>query len=72
MQPYLATALLIVLFSGCTTPYQQHEGLAATEAMTDMNGVPISPGRNTAVGVGIGIGSWGGRVGGGVGIGLGF
>lgn len=77
MKHLLLTLALSALVAGCAaTP--PSEGEQATQAMTDMDGRPIDPGRSgtlgsgARVGIGIGAGSWGGRSGGGVGIGLGF
>jgi hypothetical protein len=61
---------LVALLSGCAglTP----PGVQETQAMTDMDGRPIDPGRTGTGGVGFGVGAWGGRGGGGVGFGMGW
>lgn len=77
MKPSLVSLALLVILAGCATTAPS-EGEQATQAMTDMDGKPIDPGRSgtlgsgARVGIGIGAGSWGGHGGGGVGIGLGF
>jgi hypothetical protein len=75
MKRLLGFAVLVAWITGCaTTDYNAHEGLRATQAMTDMDGKPIDPGATSAldVGVGIGIGHFSGRTGFGVGFGMGF
>jgi hypothetical protein len=75
MKHVLGLAVLVAWMSGCATPdYNDHEGLRATQAMTDMDGKPIDPGPTSGldVGVGIGIGRFGGRSGFGMGFGMGF
>ncbi|MDB5761577.1 MAG: hypothetical protein JWQ21_572 [Herminiimonas sp.] len=73
MKRHFFSTALIAILSGCATPGYDSEGVRATEAMTDMDGVPISPGSSTSgIGIGIGIGGWGHRGGAGVGFGMGF
>jgi hypothetical protein len=62
--------VLVTLLGGCAGPTPP--GVLETQAMTDMDGRPIDPGRTGTVGVGIGIGAWGGRGGGGGGVGFGM
>jgi hypothetical protein len=58
----------VTLLAGCATP-DVPESVRATQAMTDIDGVPISPGGGSALGIGIGgWGHWGG-IGAGFGIG---
>jgi hypothetical protein len=64
---------LVTLLGACAGPTPP--GVRETQAMTDMDGRPIDPGRTGigGVGVGFGIGAWGGHGGGGgVGFGLGW
>jgi hypothetical protein len=60
----------LVTLLGCAGPTPP--GVLETQAMTDMDGRPIDPGRTGTGGVGFGIGAWGGRGGGGVGFGMGW
>jgi hypothetical protein len=70
----LFTMMLVAGLFGCATPsYNDLRGVRATEAMTDMDGRPISPNATYGVGIGFGAGSWGHRGGGfGVGVGTGW
>jgi hypothetical protein len=61
---------LVALLCACAGPTPP--GVQETQAMTDMDGRPIDPGRTGTGGVGFGIGAWGGRGGGGVGFGMGW
>ena len=69
MKRLLLVLTLVMLCAGCATS-ADYPGLRATEAMTDMDGVPITSGAAaSAVGFGFGIGSWGHHGGAGIGIG---
>jgi hypothetical protein len=72
MKPTLIACALVLLLGGCAGPTPP--GILETQAMTDMDGRPIDPGRSGAggIGLGIGIGAWGGRGGGGIGLGMGW
>jgi hypothetical protein len=70
MKRILIAFALVTLLGGCAGPTPP--GVRETQAMTDMDGRPIDPGRTGTGGVGIGIGAWGGRGGGGVGFGMGW
>lgn len=62
---------LVALLGACAGPTPP--GVQQTQAMTDMDGRPIDPGRTGTVGFGgFGIGAWGGHGGGGVGFGMGW
>jgi hypothetical protein len=70
MKRIFITFALFTLLGGCAGPTPP--GVRETQAMTDINGRPIDPGRTGAGGVGFGIGAWGGRGGSEVGFGLGW
>jgi hypothetical protein len=69
MKPIFIALSLAALLGGCAGPMPP--GVQETQAMTDMDGRPIDPGRSGSGGIGVGVGAWGGRGGGG-GIGLGM
>lgn len=68
---YLAIAfVLVALLGGCAGPVPP--GVQQTQAMTDMDGKPIDPGRSGAGVGGFGIGAWGGSGGVGARFGMGW
>jgi hypothetical protein len=69
MKRIIVGVVVVALCAGCAGPTPP--GVQETQAMTDMDGRPIDPGRYGG-GVGFGIGAWGGRGGGGVGFGMGW
>jgi hypothetical protein len=70
MKRIVIPLLLAAWLCGCAGPVPP--GVQQTQAMTDMDGQPIDPGR-TGIGVGsFGIGAWGGHGGAGVGFGMGW